>query len=323
MRGAAVALVLAALVLACTQPAALPPVITPPATATPEPTITVLTPTVADPAIGETGCEPGQRPVFAFGFAALRAALGDRMGDPVSCERYGPEGDALQQTSTGLARYRKATNTPTFISGSDHWALTERGLVHWTGGGLDPPDDAAPAVLPPTPIVRLPTLTPVAARGTRGEGDPMWLEHAMALIQDYDRKHGSSLSTALDRVRIVVLRQNGAWAAFVPSARTITLDPVLQTEIPEAVATVLAHEAQHAVDQVLNGGPRTEVACLSYEISAFRLQAAVWQSFFGPAGKPDPQTQLEDELNEIVHSAQSNAGRLVNAIQTRYADQCA
>ena len=48
--------------------------------------------------------------------ADLKVALGPRMGEPLSCERYGPEGDALQQTSTGLARYRKSTNIPTFIS---------------------------------------------------------------------------------------------------------------------------------------------------------------------------------------------------------------
>jgi hypothetical protein len=314
--------VLAILIPACAPPPASQPVATPEPVPTPEPTLSIVTPTTSDAAIGETGCGPGQTPVFAFGFAALRAALGDRMGDPVSCERYGPEGDALQQTSTGLARYRKATNTPTFISGADHWALTDRGLLHWTGGGLDPPDNAAlaPATAVPRP---LPTETPRPVRRAAGDPDPMWLEHAMALIRDYDRKHGSVLAVALERVRVVALPQNGAWAAWVPSARTITLDPVLQTEIPEAVATVLAHEAQHVVDQVLNGGARTEVACFSYEISSFRLQAAMWQSFFGPAGKPDPQTELEEELNEIVRSAQSNAGRLINAIHTRYADQCA
>jgi hypothetical protein len=283
------------------------------------PTMKVITPTVPDAGIADDGCQPGRRPEFAFGFAALREQVGERMGDPVSCERYGPEGDALQQTTTGLARYRKATNVPTFTSGSEHWALTERGLVRWVGGGLDPPPDAdAPA--PAAPRAQA-TSTP--ARVARsGTPDPVWLDKALALIREYDRKHGTVLSRALDSVRIVVFRWGGAWAAFFPSARTITLDPILETEEPRAIATVLGHEAQHAVDQVLNGGARTEVACYSYEISAFRLQAAMWQDFHGPAGKSDPSSDLEDELNEILRAAQTNAGRLINSIHTRYADQC-
>jgi hypothetical protein len=100
----------------------------------------------------DDGCYVGQRPTFDYGFANLRAAIGDRMGDPASCERYGPEGDALQQTTTGLARYRKTSNTPTFTSGSEHWAMTERGLVYWTGSALDPPPDARQVPSGPVPV---------------------------------------------------------------------------------------------------------------------------------------------------------------------------
>ena len=94
-----------------------------------------------------------------------------------------------------------------------------------------------------------------------GEADPLWLDHALDLIRGYDRQHGTVLATALARTRIVVLHQRRAWAAFVPRLRTTTLDPVLQTEAPEAVATVLAHEAQHAADMYLNGFLPTEAAC--------------------------------------------------------------
>jgi hypothetical protein len=48
----------------------------------------------------------------------------------------------LQQTTTGLAFWRKATNTPTFTDGSRHWALTSGGLVAWTGPSVDPPATA-------------------------------------------------------------------------------------------------------------------------------------------------------------------------------------
>jgi hypothetical protein len=298
---------------------------------TPKPTLAVITPTSAEPGVTADGCPAGQRPSFAYGFAELKMRLGDVMGDALSCERYGPEGDALQQTTTGLARYRKATNVPTFVGGQEHWALTERGLVYWSGGGLDPPVNATvlgqPLPEPTAPARTTPIAVDVRAsvallRPATGAGDPSWLDKAIELLREYDRKHGTLLTTALERTRIVVARLPGAWAAFIPRIRTITLDPVLQTEAPEAVATVLGHEAMHASDQLLYGGATTEVACYSYEISAFRLQALLWQSFHGTAGKLDPSTDLEDELNDVLRRAQSDAGGLITSIHKRYADQC-
>jgi hypothetical protein len=68
------------------------------------------------------------------------ALLGDSMGQPLECEHANPaNGDSLQRTTTGLAFYRQATNTPTFTTGGEHWALTSDGLQHWTGTNIDPP----------------------------------------------------------------------------------------------------------------------------------------------------------------------------------------
>ncbi len=94
---------------------------------------------------GPAFCQPGQSPQFVFGFAALKAKLGAAMGDPIECEHANPEnGDTLQQTTTGLAFYRKSTNTPTFTNGFQHWAITSQGLVYWTGDSIDPPASATP-----------------------------------------------------------------------------------------------------------------------------------------------------------------------------------
>src|SRR4051812_46512195 len=80
-------------------------------------------------------CASAEAPAFVFGFANLKAELGAPMGDPVSCEYPDPRGtgDTLQDTSTGLAFWRQATNVPTFTTGASHWALSEAGLVTWTG----------------------------------------------------------------------------------------------------------------------------------------------------------------------------------------------
>jgi Raf kinase inhibitor-like YbhB/YbcL family protein len=91
-------------------------------------------------------CQPGQPSQFLSGFAALKAQLGDLMGDPVECEHTNPEnGDTLQHTTTGLAFYRKSTSTPTFTDGWEHWAETTTGWISWAGTSVDPPG------LPPAP----------------------------------------------------------------------------------------------------------------------------------------------------------------------------
>jgi hypothetical protein len=88
-------------------------------------------------------------PSFLYGFAALKVQIGARMGDPLECERaIHPSGDTHQLTTTGLAYYRNNVNIPSFVDGWDHWALTERGLVHWIGDVVDPPGTALPM---PTP----------------------------------------------------------------------------------------------------------------------------------------------------------------------------
>jgi hypothetical protein len=86
-------------------------------------------------------CGSGQTPVFSLGFASLKAHLGDLVGDPTTCEFADPSGsgDMLQQTTLGLAFWRKSSNTPTFTNGSVHWALTPAGVVQWTGSSIDPP----------------------------------------------------------------------------------------------------------------------------------------------------------------------------------------
>lgn len=90
---------------------------------------------------GADRCTAGQVPGSGSGFADLKERLGAIMGEPATCEFPDPNGtgDVNQQTTTGLAFWRKATNIPTFTNGWDHWGWTEAGLVYWTGSSIDPP----------------------------------------------------------------------------------------------------------------------------------------------------------------------------------------
>jgi hypothetical protein len=126
-------------------PTALPTAVpTPAPTSIPTPAPVVASAAVAAPA-GEPYCRAGEQPQFRFGFAGLQAQLGPRMGSPTSCEYDDPagSGDTLQNTSTGLGIYRLRTNTPTFTTGFEHWAITSAGMVYWTGDSIDPPPPAS------------------------------------------------------------------------------------------------------------------------------------------------------------------------------------
>ncbi len=97
-------------------------------------------------------CGAGQDAEFVLGFAFMKSQLGATMGDPIECEHANPaNGDTLQQTTTGLAFYRKSTNTPTFTDGWNHWAWTADGLVTRTGARIDPP-----GVYPPFSVLYTP-----------------------------------------------------------------------------------------------------------------------------------------------------------------------
>ena len=109
----------------------------PPLTVTAKPLV------VASPTSVVSGICSSAAPRFEHGAAALKAAIGVDMGEPVECERViDAAGNSEQKTTKGLAYYRAGSNTPAFTNGFDHWALTAAGVVHWLGDELEPPPGA-------------------------------------------------------------------------------------------------------------------------------------------------------------------------------------
>jgi hypothetical protein len=120
---------------------------TPESTPEPAPSPSVAakpSPVPSPPPVADAGCTAaGLR--FVHGAATLKAALGERMGDPQECERViDAAGNTEQRTTTGLAYYRAGSNVAVFTNGIEHWALTENGVVHWTSGDVEPPPEAEP-----------------------------------------------------------------------------------------------------------------------------------------------------------------------------------
>jgi len=86
------------------------------------------------PVLAQSGAECSDATTqFSQGFADLYSALGDAvMGQPLDCEHPATDGsgDVWQDTTTGLAYWRKATNVPGFTDGYHHWALVTNQVVH-------------------------------------------------------------------------------------------------------------------------------------------------------------------------------------------------
>jgi hypothetical protein len=261
-------------------------------------------------------CEPGQVPTFALGFGALQQALGSRMGEPTECEHANSDnGDTLQHTTTGLAFYRKSTNTPTFTDGWNHWALTPNGPVVWSGDQVDPPGAQAgrggdqvacrdvgvgPCVLTEPGLVETLSLL-----GQTPTGGPLVREIAGA---------GFSVQFAETPPNVLGM--------FRPNRRDVALSTRL-TDYPIVDrAPVLGHELQHVSDW-LSQGPRLATAsgCLATEANAFHTQSQIWLELQGGRLRP-PANDVEREFNAIVRALATAPDTFLSDLVSAYDEEC-
>jgi hypothetical protein len=105
--------------------------------------------------------------------AVLQHAVGAAFGSPVGCRRVDAHGNTLQPTTTGLAITRP-DGMAIFATDEQHWALTDRGLVTWTGnwhnGLYSPvtsPVDLEQTQLAQTQLARISPMTLVSFDATQ------------------------------------------------------------------------------------------------------------------------------------------------------------
>jgi len=128
-------------------------------------------------------CGPGQAPHYQFGFQALSDNLGAAMGQPTECEHANADnGDTLQHTTKGLAFYRYSTNTPTFTTGYEHFALTSIGPVRWTGIKLFYPNQYEQAGHGDAPLMTWPQVFGRAPAYSAYEGRNEWVRPPPAVV---------------------------------------------------------------------------------------------------------------------------------------------
>jgi len=135
---------------------------------------------------------------------------------------------------------------------------------------------------------------------------------------------GRSLVDGLARggVTVFVMAEpEGIWAHYDTQAKVIGIDRSLLGTDPRTLATILSHEATHALDD--QSGMVTQAAqqlgqsgaCYADEYQATVTEVQVWQQFWGPQGRPQAQHPYERqenrELARYLRSPQGFAARLV------------
>lgn len=112
---------------------------------------------------------------FKLGFKLLADQIPDVAGSPTEAEHYGPNGDSLQKTTTGLMVWRKADNWTAFTNGATTWINGPAGVqsrpndqrFDWEGPDQPQATQLAPSGGAPQPqtVVLEPSrqVAPVAA----------------------------------------------------------------------------------------------------------------------------------------------------------------
>ena len=111
-----------------------------------------------------------------------------------------------------------------------------------------------------------------------------------------------------------------------PTYHTIRLDAGFATAPAvrrHTLAVVLAHEAQHSSDATHLGIPQNAAECAVFEMRGFLVAAAIWQDWYGAAGKPAPSDDIEREANEILLLIRADPARFAQQVTKRYQRECA
>jgi hypothetical protein len=115
----------------------------------------------------------------------------------------------------------------------------------------------------------------------------------------------------------------GVYARYSVARHVIEIDERWADSDVITLAAVIAHEATHAQDAVsgflATGGA---AACIDSEVRAFHTSAVFWLATYGAAGKPEPNTDLDRQLNSIAERQLSDPQGLEALVRQTYSQQC-
>jgi len=239
---------------------------------------------------------------FTFGFKTLHDLIPSTVGTCVTDESYAPNGDGLQQTTTGLLVWRKADNHTAFTNGYNTWVLGPNGLQERLNNARfawEP--DVAPAIIDP----RLSASFQLAA---------------------HSKFSGLISALVSGGVPVGVSNVSNAWGAFGFNGGhpVIVISPALLTADPNDAAAVLVHEATHYQQyrQQADFTHSTSAECLNDEIQASANDLAYWQNQFGTRGKQPPTNTFEQQINYQLGLAETDPQSFSLQTAIDYQQEC-
>ncbi len=169
-------------------------------------------------------------------------------------------------------------------------------------------------------------LTP-GAGGAGAQSLPSYSPEVVAALDLLDQSPATGELRGVlagNRVQIQFVRMRpGVYARYSVARQVIEIDERWTDSDVIALAAVIAHEATHARDAVsgylASGGAS---ACIESEVRAFRTSAEFWIGQYGAAGKPDPTSDLEIQLNTVAARQVRNPDELESIVRQTYSEQC-
>lgn len=133
-----------------------------------------------------------------------------------------------------------------------------------------------------------------------------------------------ALDAAADRgVQVVWASELGnRYSSYQYGARVISINAAYRTAQPQAVATAIAHELAHALDDVHGWAAWRALSCQDLETRALVTQAATWQAFFGPFGKVQATDALEQVHNTVLSVVTAKKSTWLDEAMAAYRSPC-
>ncbi len=129
----------------------------------------------------------------------------------------------------------------------------------------------------------LATLYAVVPVGTASAADPR-LEQAFALLAPLQDRDGIPYADVLEARQIGImvgdLPPDLLAIYYEPRRRIIIAPSTLDQQDPTLVASLIAHELQHAADRDLNNQGLAQLDCFEREARGFETQIRIWRTFW-------------------------------------------
>ncbi len=128
------------------------------------------------------------------------------------------------------------------------------------------------------------------------------------------------LATSRSRITVTALR--GGLGRYFSQSGAISIDEAVVEESNYAVAIILAHEGQHALDHRQGRLGLDERSCYNAEARAFDLAIFIWQSLWGMQGKTGAVSEIESDFNRMASIKQEDPLGYIERLIELYGDNC-